>query len=370
MNAPTFFGDNLRLARLTSGISLQQLGERVGATRQYLSQLETANKKPSADLLDALSYELKVFPQFFSTSLGNSVKDEECHFRKLSSVPAYSIRECTARITLVHRLVDVLDDLLELPKMNFPDLGPIESNKDAALAAYRTRDYWKLGQGPIESVARLIEFSGGIITSLGSISEKVDALSVHRKRPIIIINKLKNSPRLRFDLSHELGHMVMHKGVESGCRETEAQADQFASHFLLPQDALLQSYKPSSRINWQSIKQIKVKWGISLRAIVYRLRHSGVLTPTQYRTANIHLNKKGSKIEELDDQVLREEPEILRNALLLLGNNYGKSFGGIFERLGVSREVIALLADSEDILMGELWDELSDNIIPFRKAKT
>lgn len=369
MNAPDFFGDNLRLARLTSGISLQQLGEKVGATRQYLSQLETANKKPSADLLDALSYELKVLPQFFSTPLGNSVKDEECHFRKLSSVPAYSIRECTARITLVHRLVDVLDDFLELPKVNFPDLGPIASNKDAALAAYRAREYWGLGKGPIESVARLIEFSGGIITSLGSISEKVDALSVHRARPIIIINKSKNCPRLRFDLAHELGHMVMHKGVESGCRDTEAQADQFASHLLLPQDALLQSYKPSSRINWQAIKKIKVKWGISLRAIIYRLRHSGILTPSQYRTANIHLNKKGSKTEELDDQVLREEPEILRNALVLLGDNYGKSFGGLFERLSVSKEVIASLTDTADLLLGQFWNGLSDNVIPFPKAE-
>lgn len=41
-----FYGDNLRLARLMSGISLNYLGERVGTTRQYTHQLETTDKPP------------------------------------------------------------------------------------------------------------------------------------------------------------------------------------------------------------------------------------------------------------------------------------------------------------------------------------
>jgi|SRR5690554_1976099 len=369
MNTPEFFGDSLRIARLTSGISLQELGERVGTTRQYLSQLETADKKPSADLLDALSFELGVTPGFFSRAIGNTVKDEECHFRKLSSVPMYSVRECTARITLVHKIVDALGQHLELPQVNFPDFGPIETSLDAAIAAKRCREYWGLGKGPIESVARVIEHAGGVITSLGDISEKVDALSVHRERPIIVINSKKNSPRLRFDLAHELGHMVMHKGVESGCRDTESQADQFASYFLFPQEALLTSYRPSSRISWQSIKQIKVKWGISMRAIVFRLRQANLITPSQYRTANITLSKKGSRSEEFDDLVIREKPELLRNSFELLGETFGSSFGGIFERLGISRQIIGTLTDTSDLLMNTQW-ETNDNVVAFPSQVT
>ena len=364
MKTPDFFGDNLRIARLTSGISLQDLGEKVGTTRQYLSQLETTDKKPAPDLLEALCYELGVTAKFFANPLGNMVKDEECHFRKLSSVPMYSVRECTARITLVHKVVDALDKYLDLPAVNFPDLSPVESNKDAAVAAQRCREYWGLGKRPIESVARLIEFAGGVITSLGDISEKVDALSVHRERPIIVINSSKNSPRLRFDLAHELGHMVMHKGIESGCKDSESQADQFASYLLLPQEALLGSYRPSSRVSWQSIKQIKLKWGISMRAVIYRLRQSGLITPSQYRTANIALNKKGSRSEELDEQILREQPELLRNAFKLLGETYGASFGGIFERLGISRKIVGSLTDASGIL-SDLSLVSDSNVLPF-----
>jgi len=369
MNAPDFFGDNLRIARLTSGISLQELGERVGTTRQYLSQLETADKKPSPDLLDALSYELGVASEFFSKVIGNTVKDDECHFRKLSSVPMYSVRECTARITLVHKIVDALEQYLDLPPVDFPDFGPIESSRDAAIAAQKCREHWRLGKGPIESVARLIEHAGGVITSLGDISEKVDALSVHRERPIIVINSKKNSPRLRFDLAHELGHMVMHKGVESGCRDTESQADQFASYFLLPQEALLTSYRPSSRISWQSIKQIKIKWGISMRAVVFRLRQANLITPSQYRTANITLSKKGARNEELDEMVIREKPELFRNAFGLLGETFGSSFGGVFERLGISRHIAGMLTDTSDLLMDAQW-ETSKKVVAFPSKVT
>jgi len=365
MSAPTFFGDNLRIARLMSGISLQELGDRVGTTRQYLSQLETTDKKPAPDLIEALSYELGVSPEFLGKQIGNTVKDEECHFRKLSSVPMYSIRECTARMTLVHRVVDALDQRLDLPKVDFPELGPITSSRDAAIAAQDCRKYWGLGKGPIVSVARLIEYAGGVITSLGSISEKVDALSVHRERPIIVLNNTKNSPRLRFDLAHELGHMVMHKGVESGCRETEAQADQFASYFLLPQDALLSSYQPSTRINWQAIRQIKVQWGISMRAVIFRLRQSNIITPSQYRTANITLSKKGARSEELDERVIREKPELLRNAFSLIAETYGASFGGFFESLGVSRKIVGELTDTSDILLN-VSPTTDSNVVPIR----
>src|SRR5690554_7683416 len=52
----------------------------------------------------------------------------------------------------------------------------------------------------------------------------------------------------------------------------------------------------------------------SMRAIVFRLRQANLITPSQYRTANITLSKKGSRSEEFDDLVIREKPELLRNS--------------------------------------------------------
>lgn len=54
--------------------------------------------------------------------------------------------------------------------------------------------------------------------------KKVDALSVNRKFPIIIRNIAKESAcRIGFDLAYECGHLIMHDGIETGCKQTERE---------------------------------------------------------------------------------------------------------------------------------------------------
>lgn len=361
-----FNGDNLRNARLMSGISLHELGERVGNTRQYIHQLETTDKKvPTKDLIDALAYELSVEPNFFCYPLGNQVKEEECHFRKLKTTLVSSRRESAARATLLNKLIDTLEEYLELPKVNFPQLETT-SLVDAEAASIKCREHWKLGDGPIKNMIRVAENAGAIVSTFGNISEKIDALSLNRGRPLIILNINKNSPRIRMDIGHEMLHIIGHDGVETGDRDTEAQADYFASHFLLPRAALFREYtsKSKSRLDWSSISAIKIKWGISARAIVYRLNQYGLITPSQYRTANIHFSKTGQTKEEYyDDKVPLDLPELLPSSLLLLLQSYGTNFGGLLNELGIKAEFLAGLTQTEDLLLPLLLElDLPENI--------
>ena len=71
--------------------------------------------------------------------------------------------------------------------------------------------------------------------NLAEADDKVDAFSLSNKRPLIVRNTAKVNPcRQRFDLAHEMGHLVMHQGIETGCRLTEDQANQFACALLMP----------------------------------------------------------------------------------------------------------------------------------------
>ena len=95
-----------------------------------------------------------------------------------------------------------------------------------------SRDYWELGRGPIENVTRLAENIGVVVTSFKSISKEIDALSLVTKRPIIVRSEAKESVcRQRFDISHEIGHFVLHQGIQTGDRLTESEANLFASAF-------------------------------------------------------------------------------------------------------------------------------------------
>lgn len=366
VNKNIFNGDNLRIARLMSGISLNELGERVGTTRQYIHQLETSNNKtPTSDLIEALAYELGVDSTFFCYPLGNQVKEEECHFRKRKTTLVSSKRESTARATLLNKLIEKMEEYLELPPINFPQCE-ISSLSDSEAASMECRKYWKLGNGPIKNMIRVAENAGAIVSTFGGISEKIDALSINRERPIIILNTTKNAPRIRMDIGHEMLHIIGHNGIETGTRDTEAQADHFASHFLLPRAALIKEYtsRSKSRIDWSSIYSIKVKWGISARAIVYRLNQYGLITPSQYRTANIHFSKTGqTKHEELDNKVPLDLPELLQSSLLLLLQSYGATFGGLLSELGMKPKFLAELTQTQESLLPLMEEKgLPDNI--------
>lgn len=361
-----FNGDNLRIARLMSGISLNELGERVGTTRQYIHQLETTDKKvPTKDLVEAFAYELGVDSRFFCYPLGNQVKEEECHFRKLKTTLVSSRRESAARATLMNKLIETLEAYLDLPTVNFPQLE-IYSLADAETASIECRKYWKLGDGPIKNMIRVAENAGAIVSTFGDISEKIDALSLNRGRPIIILNTTKNAPRIRMDIGHEMLHIIGHDGIETGDRDTEAQADHFASHFLLPRAALIREYtsRSKTRVDWNSIYSIKIKWGISARAIVYRLNQYGLITPSQYRTANIHFSKTGqTKEEHYDDRVPLDLPELLPSSLMLLLQSYGRNFGGLLNELGIKAEFLAGLTKTETTLLPALAEyNLPENI--------
>lgn len=338
-----FRGENLRLARLMSGFSLQELGERIGnCTRQYIQQLEKDTKTPSMELVEALSYELNVKKDFFSKPIENQIKEEECHFRKLKSTLVKARRECTAKATFLNLLIEKLDSHLDLPEIDIMEITP-SNISDIDKITLDCRRYWGLGNAPISSMTRLLENSGVIVSSFGSISEKVDALSVFRKRPFVIYNTTKSAPRIRADLAHEYGHLIMHNGIETGDKKTETEADYFASTLLLPTSELIKSYGSSvkSRVDWKSIRDIKIKWGVSTKLIIYRLNLLGILTPTQYRTANIHLSKTGqTKTEWYDEKVRLENPELLFKSLELLNNTYGNDFGGLLNSLEVSQGFI------------------------------
>lgn len=366
MTDKKFNGDNLRIARLMSGISLHELGERVGNTRQYIHQLETDDKKvPTKSLLDSLAYELGVDSRFFSYPIGNQVKEEECHFRKLKTTLVSSRRESAARATLLNKLIEILETYLELPTVNFPQLE-VSSLESAEKASTECRKYWKLGDGPIKNMIRVAENAGAIISTFGNISEKIDALSLNRCRPLIILNTTKNAPRIRMDIGHEMLHIIGHNGIETGDRDTEAQADHFASHFLLPRASLIREYtsKSKTRIDWNALSSIKIKWGISAKAIIYRLNQYGLITPSQYRTANIHFSKTGQTKEEYyDDKVSLHLPELLPSSLKLLLQSYGKSFGGLLNELGIKAEFLAELTQTEDVLLPLLFElDLPENI--------
>ncbi|WP_104038001.1 helix-turn-helix domain-containing protein [Vibrio jasicida] len=370
----TFYGERLRLARLLKGCTLQELGDAVAVTRQSIHQYESDVRAPADDVANALAEFLKVSPEFFSMPLSGDVKPEQCHFRKRQTTPAGVKNRVQAYSTILEQLVSELHEHLDLPENKFdlvdndklPELTPPVIEKIAEGARVR----WGLTpDAPIDNMINVVENQGAIVTCFDGVSDKVDALSVNRKFPIIIRNTAKESVcRLRFDIAHECGHLVMHDGVETGCKQTEREADAFASAFLFPRKSFAREFPAclaaNGSINWKEVYNLKLRWKMSARAIIYRAHFLGFINAQQYRTANVWFSQtRQTRKEKFDDKIPLETPHVLEEGLQVLSEHLGISFKKLSDKLGVSPELLSEITGvqySENEI-----DDQNDVVIPF-----
>jgi Zn-dependent peptidase ImmA (M78 family)/transcriptional regulator with XRE-family HTH domain len=346
-----FFGDRLRLARLLNLMTQADLAATVGVTRQYIHALEIGDKAPSTDLVQALRLPLGVAPGFFFKPSGTDVKEDQCHFRSRRTTALAHRQQFIAHGTLFNSLIKHLEASLSFPAVDIPHTdicGTRDLDEAIEQAAQQTRDHWQLGEGPITNMCRVMERkAGAVITKFPGISEKVDALSVSVARPIVVQNPdERSSARLRFSLAHECGHLVMHFGVETGDETTEAQADRFASAFLMPRRTFTLDFPHVDRFEWARLYEMKKRWGASVAAILRRAKDLGLIDETLYYRGNVYLSKTGQKKKEFyDDLVASETPTVLKTAIDAYEKRHGR--GNLIEALQISPNMLRRLVGDQ-----------------------
>lgn len=336
-----FSPDKLRLARCASGWSLADIGDLLGVTRQYAHKLEV-NGFPSALQLEMLSAALGVTQEFFFAPRRSSVELEQCHFRSVRASTVTVKKSIAAQVELFELLIDELDKEVAFPEISFRTHDePISSVNTIEQIAERFRREQSLGLGPLSNVTRLVEKIGVLVINIADADDRIDAFSLHNKRPLIVRNTAKQNPcRQRFDIAHELGHLVMHQGVETGCRHTEDQANQFASALLMPRASFAGEF-PAMRgryLNWHALAELKLRWKVSFKALIYRAHSLDLITQEQAKSGFTYLNRKGfTRREDLDDQIEMESPRLVQRALDLLDHT---SWRKALKACGLSRDMV------------------------------
>lgn len=342
-----FIGHNLKLARVLNGLTLAELAEKIQTSRQYIHQLETGVRYPSSMQLVEIANRLHVKESFFHIIPTGVLDDTSIHFRSNRTAKQSSRVKAKANVALFIRSIDVLSQYVCFPDIDFPSEENFNANPDIEKIAEQAREYWKLGSGPIDNITRLAECSGAIVTSFSGVSEDVDALSSVIKRPVIVRNDAKDSPgRLRFDIAHEIGHIIMHQDMITGCKQTEAQANRFASAFLMPRSSFVREFRfGSSRMNWKALSALKARWGVSKAALLYRARQLDLLSDTKYRSHIIALKKCEAKKEKDDHLLITEKSELIRHALESYITAYGKTVDDFLDELHVSESLLSNILD-------------------------
>ena len=133
----------------------------------------------------------------------------------------------------------------------------------------------------VNNIRGLLELSGIRVGEFKSPTRDFWGLSIASEKQghAVLINTWEDITveRLIFTAAHELGHLVLHRS-DYNSQETdenkhkEREADRFASHFLMPQDAFFREWQASSGKDfYDRVIQLKHAFNLSYRAVIYRL---------------------------------------------------------------------------------------------------
>lgn len=276
----------LKSARILKGISLQELAQVLDKpmSRQALHKYEQGIVTPNLEMLKMLSKALGVPVEHFYKK-SSSLDIGKIEFRKLHSMPA---RE---ELSIIEQTKDILERYLEVEAIlgivaNFAN--PLKSFKqiisysDVNLAAMKVREAWNMGIDPIANVVDLLE-SHAVKIAKVSVNDSIDGFQtwINESIPVIGYNKQKldKQDRIRFTLLHELCHLLL--GDKFG-EATSDQIEKFCNHFagvmLIPDSALFNELgEHRNQILIQELGAIKRKYGISMQALLMRIKICGIL---------------------------------------------------------------------------------------------
>lgn len=328
----TFNGQRLKQGRIYRGLTIEALAEKIGVTKQAISQYENGSSRPEYDKIMQLTGALSFPNDYFLQSDSKKLKVHSTYFRSLMKTKKKYRQEQICKTEHIARIYFFLKEYVEFPALNLPKPAEYNSPADAAMAL---REYWKIGQSPIANIIPLVEENGCIVTSFATPTDDIDAFSQFvecegERVYIIALSKNKSSAsRIHFDVAHELGHIILHTwsdDIELLSREQfkqqEKEANEFANAFLLPERAYREeATRYSNDIN--RYVHLKKKWKTSIGAMLYRSRDLGLISQNEYRNIIINMQKSGmKKCEPLDNILHTLESSLLKDAIeTLLVNN-------------------------------------------------
>ena len=323
-----FNPSRLRLARQRRGLNKTGVAKRLGVDVRSTTAYEKGEFPPSENNLRRLARLLEFPVQFFYGDDLEVPLVEAASFRSMSKMTAAKRDAALGAGALAFLLNDWIEARFDLPDKDLPDLRDEEPEAAAAMLRY----LWGLGERPIRNMVHLAETKGVRVYSLAEQAIEVDAFSVWRgDTPFMFLNTLKSAEHGRFDVAHELGHLVMHRHGAPNGQIAEKEANAFASAFLMPRGNVLTI--SSRMLTLNHLIKLKKNWIVSVAALNYRLHTVGILSDWHYRMLCIEISKAGYRKSE-PEGARRETSQMLAKVFSALRDE-GITKGDIAEQIGI-----------------------------------
>lgn len=282
--------DRIRRARILTGMSLQQLADSMGdISKQALSKYEKGKDTPNSTRLLQLADALNISPGYFFRQ--ETVELGEVDFRKHSTFGKKQQDAVKEQVReYIERYLTVENLFAEASNAEFSQWRksiPINRLEDVEAAAERLRAEWELGSSPIRNLTETLEEHGIKVVGL-SAHEKFDGLCAlinGGTDAVIVSNVDRPGERQRFNLAHELGHLIMAMPEKiRGTQQEERMCHRFAGAFLFPAKQVRGVFgHHRNHVLLDEFLLAKQVWGIPLQAILCRLYDIEIVGEGFYR---------------------------------------------------------------------------------------
>ena len=370
-------GERLRRFRLARSMSLGDLETAVNGlvSSQTLSKYEQGKLQPPATTINQIASALGIK----STQLWS---ESPCHvewiaFRKRARlgkreqerIQSFVAEEFEKRVQLQEQICE--GNTLELPLLGIP----ARSLDDVEKAALALRNTLNLGIDPIANLINVLEDHYIHIIRVDA-NETFDGISAVARdasdnllAAAIATRVGVPGDRQRLNITHELGHLIMEL---PGDLNAEKAAFRFGSAFLAPAEQLRRDVgEKRIRIQKKELFYLKQRYGMSIQAVLFRLRDLGIITNAYYKKWCIQVNRFGwkkrepikippEKPERFHQQVLRALSEELiteMEARQLLNHSVVPSAN---QSLSKRRQFLKLPKEKRDRILREQAAEMAD----------
>ena len=381
MNTQIFIKEHLKNARLYRGLTLSELAEKTGITKQAISQYENGQIMPELTKLIKLADELYFPLEYFSSVNKYTVQTDTTYFRSLLSTTKSDRLAQKIRLEFIAQIYETLFDYVDFPMSNIPEFNFVDNSTNYDIAspdevkqieqiAMEVRNSWGLGDGPIKDLKYTLEANGIVVAFIDPKSEEISAFSQkiavndYYIYFVVLANNGRSKDRARFDMAHELGHIFLHPWSEDletidkeEFKKRETQANIFASAFLLPTDAFSRDIAVYNT-NLSYYAKLKAKWNVSIKAMIYRAQQLGAISPSQYQYMMRIYSKNGWQKNEPGDAPFEMKNSLLQEAVMILLNNKVLSPEGFMWT--IKRKGVELYSDDVEELLNLPKDMLKN----------
>lgn len=336
----------IKNARKLKQLSMQEVADELGVSKQMISKYENGSSMPTSTKLIKLSnlFGLKIdyFFRSFKIELG------EVNFRKKSSFPIKKQNALKEQIKIELENYLYVEDSLSI---DFIFSNPInnliiKSFKEVENAVSQLRTVWEIGFDPIHNIIQILEDNKIKIIEIDE-DDKFDGLATYidDKYPVIVLNKNFPVERKRFSLLHELGHLILNISEDTVLDE-ELICNKFASEFLISNNILINELGGiRNNITYNELISIQEKYGISIQAVVYKLKEIGIINKNQHSRFYMKI-RQNKELEEYVNQSRFNTPE------------YSKRYDRLVYR-ALAQEAISISKASS--LLNISVDDINDN---------